>query len=90
MRTAAQEAIASTGEFPIELFSVGLARGTVLHLFDESGPRVRTLCNRRIGTNPRYLGIGSSSIRSSDEATCKRCVKAAAALQPAAQDGTSA
>lgn len=79
-RTAAQEAIATAGEFPISLFSVGLARGTVLHLFDEEGDRVETLCGRRIRTNPRYLGLGSQFVQSSDNATCKRCVKVASTL----------
>lgn len=79
-RTAAQEAIATTGEFPITLLAVGLARGTVLHLFHEDGDRTTTLCGRRIGINPRYLGITSAYVQSSDNATCQRCVHLASEL----------
>lgn len=79
-RTLAQEAIATTGEFPITLLAIGLPRGTVLHLFDETSDRTTTLCGRRIQTNPRYLGVGSSFVQSSDNATCQRCVRLAATL----------
>lgn len=79
-RTAAQEAIATHGEFPITLLAIGLPRGTVLHLFDEAGDRRMTLCGRRIGINSRYLGLGSAVVQSSDNATCHRCTKVAAIL----------
>lgn len=79
-RTAAQEVIATTGKFPITLLSVGLPRGTVLHLFDEAGDRAVTLCGRRITTNSRYLGLGSKYVLPSEAATCKRCVRVASGM----------
>lgn len=79
-RTAAQTAIATTGEFPITLLAVGLPRGTVLHLFDEQADRTQTLCGRRITVNPRYLGVDGRYAQSSDNATCQRCVKVASTL----------
>lgn len=78
-RTPAQQAIATTGEFPLTLFAVGLPRGTALHLFDEDDRR-STLCSRRIQINPRLLGLGSSTICPSESATCQRCVTAASKL----------
>lgn len=77
--TAARQSIRQHGELPINLLGIGLARGTAVHLFEEDGDRTETLCDKRIRVNPRYLGIRSQHTLSSDEATCRRCVKAAQA-----------
>lgn len=66
-------------DLPLELLGIYLPRGTAVHLYDLEGDRERTLCSRRIGINPRYLGLGWDYPVSADRATCRACLRKAAA-----------
>lgn len=68
----------STNELPLEFLGITTPKGTTVHLYDVEADRLTTLCGRRIGWNPRHLGIGGVGPQvSSDTTTCKSCLRTA-------------
>lgn len=64
---------------PLELLTIGLARGTLLHLVSVERERERTLCGHAHGGNPRHIKIGADRLGPAENVTCPKCFAAAMA-----------
>lgn len=70
-------------DLPLDLLATTTPKGNVWHLVSVEGNTpgvgVFTLCGRSTGKNGRYIevGCGVYSLRPSEAATCKACVRAA-------------
>jgi hypothetical protein len=60
-------------DFTLQLLGIHVGKGTTVHLYDLDGERRFTVCGRRIGVNPRFLGPGNSTGVSADLADCPKC-----------------
>ncbi len=76
------EALTEATDLPLDVYGVGIPRGTRIHLVSEDSTKPAALCGQATHLNPRYVGKGFSfATVSPDRADCPKCRRIA--LDPA-------